>query len=230
MDLIEEVLRPPEPQILDTCVLQNLDWVDRRLEEAAGTVIWDDIAVTNLEQQYGADMATDLIDLGTLYKEFEHRSGYPWLVCKAAMDEAGLLHGRKGARLNDLLRFFSGHQDDWADDTYPHIAKGLLLSSRPSRVSPLILRSLGVKSAEEVCTETGPLALLPDRGDRMVAAHALFSNIPVVLTTDRATFWTHREALSGLGLRVMRPSELLRLYVPYWKAMDAEFARRAMRY
>jgi hypothetical protein len=170
-------------------------------------------------------MASDLIDLGTLYKEFEHRSGYPWLVCKAAVEEAALLHGPRGERLRNLLAFFTGHQDGWTDDAYPGIAKGLLLSSGPFRVSPLILRALGVESAEEVHAETGPLAFLPDRGDRMVAAHALLSNVPVVLTMDRATFWAHRAPLNALGLRAMRPSELLSLYVPYWREVDAELAR-----
>lgn len=227
MSLIDEALRPPEPQVLDTCVLQNLDWVDRRLEEAGGGVIWDDTSVADLEQQYGDDMANDLIAMGIMYKEFEHRSGYPWLVCRAAVEEAALLGGPKGERLRDLLRFLTGHQDEWTDDTYPRIAKGLLLSSGDARVSSLILRALGVTSADEVLSETGPLRFLSDRGDRMVAAQALFSNIPVVLTTDRATFWMHRESLIGLGLRVIRPSELLRLYEPYWAAMDAEFARRS---
>jgi hypothetical protein len=32
MDLIDDALCPPEPQLIDTCLLQNLDWVDRRRE------------------------------------------------------------------------------------------------------------------------------------------------------------------------------------------------------
>ena len=72
MNLIEEALRPPEPQILDTCVLQNLDWIDRKLE-AEGSVIWDDAAVADLERKYGVDLANDLIDLGILYKRNEIR-------------------------------------------------------------------------------------------------------------------------------------------------------------
>lgn len=93
-------------------------------------------------------------------------------------------------------------------------------------MSPLILRELGVKSAEEVHTADGPLSFLADRGDRLVASHALLSNIPVVLTTDRKTFWGQRDRLLDLGLRVMRPGELLELYEPYWAMLEAEFARR----
>lgn len=93
-------------------------------------------------------------------------------------------------------------------------------------MSPLILRALGVKSVEEVHAAEGPLSFLPDRGDRLVATHALLANIPAVLTTDRKTFWAHRDRLLDLGLRVMRPGELLDLYEPYWETLAAEFARR----
>ena len=44
-ELIENALRPPEPQLLDTCVVQNLDWVDRQIELQGGRVIWDDASL-----------------------------------------------------------------------------------------------------------------------------------------------------------------------------------------
>ena len=75
-ELIENALRPPEPQLLDTCVVQNLDWVDRQIELQGGRVIWDDASLEELAQKYGNALAEDLIALGTLYKEFECRSGY----------------------------------------------------------------------------------------------------------------------------------------------------------
>jgi len=56
-------------------------------------------------------------------------------------------------------------------------------------------------------------------------AQALLSNIPVVLTTDRRTFWTRRDRLAELGLKVMRPTELLDLDEPYWEVLEEEFAR-----
>lgn len=90
MDLIDNALRPPEPQLLDTCILQNLDWVDRQLEEK-GQVVWDDAALLNLSSDYGVEMANDLVDLGVLYKEFEDRGGYPWLVCGLNSTEASRL-------------------------------------------------------------------------------------------------------------------------------------------
>ena len=73
IEIIEQELCPPEPQLLDTCVLQNLDWVDRRTE-SDGSLTWDDGAVADLTERYGAELANDLIDLGILYKEFEDRS------------------------------------------------------------------------------------------------------------------------------------------------------------
>ena len=225
MGLIDETLRPPEPQLLDTSVLQNLDWVDRHLE-SRGSITWDDRAVDNLARRYGPDLADDLVDLGILYKEFENRSGYPWLVSRAVQGEVTQTGGIKGDRLGSLLRFFRGHQDDWSVDTYPGIAQGLLFRAHPARVSPLLLRGLGVSSVDEVCSATGPLGFLPDQGDRTIAGEALVANIPIVLTTDRATFWRHRAQLGDMGLAVMRPTELLKLYEPYWEALDEEFTRR----
>ncbi|UJR83203.1 hypothetical protein [Sandaracinus amylolyticus] len=223
--LIDEALRPPEPQLLDTCVLQNLDWVDRQLE-ANGPMVWDDVATAELVRQYGTDLAHDLIDVGILYKRFEWYGGYPWLVCDAALEETGLLQGPKGRSVRDLLEFLVGHQEQWSNDAYPGIAQGLLLAKGRARVSPLILRGLGVQSVEELHAADGPLSFLADRGDRLVATHALLSNIPVVLTTDRKTFWARRDRLLDMGLQVMRPSELLDVYEPYWKTLEAEFARR----
>jgi hypothetical protein len=225
MRLIEETLRPPEPQLLDTSVLQNLDWVDRLLESRR-RITWDDRAVGDLARRYGPDLAADLVNLGILYKEFENRSGYPWLVSRAVQGEVARTGGIKGDRLESLLRFLRGHQDDWSIDAYPGIAQGLLFRAHSARVSPLVLRGLGEGAVDDVYSATGPLGFLPDQGDRTIAGEALVANIPIVLTTDRATFWKHRAKLGDMGLVVMRPTELLKLYEPYWEALDEEFTRR----
>ncbi|MFY9512942.1 MAG: hypothetical protein WAQ05_18420 [Rubrivivax sp.] len=226
LGIIDEALCPTEPQLLDTSVLQNLDWVDRKLEDAESGVNWDEEEVAELEGRFGKDLAADLIDLGTLYKQFEHYGSYPWLICNAAVDEARVLQNEKGDRLRQLLSFLSGHQEDWHDDAFPGIAKGLLLSRRRTRVSPLILRALGVTSVKELCDEGGPLSFLRDGGDRAIVSQALLANIPAILTTDRRTFWMHRDKIRDLGAEVLRPSELLDRYLPYWHAMEYEFARR----
>jgi hypothetical protein len=224
MDLIEDVLCPPEPHLLDTCVLQNLDWVNRKIQAGRGT--WTEEAERELQAHFGVELANDLLDLGTLYKRFEDDGGYPWLVCNAAVDEAAVLRSAKGDGIRLLVEFLIDHQEDWVGSAFPGIAQGLLLANRRARVSPLILRGLSVSSPEEVVDPRGPLAFLPDRGDRLVASHALLANVPVILTTDRRTFWAHREKMLALGVRVLRPSELLDLYVPYWDALQVEFERR----
>lgn len=222
IDLIDALLRPPEPQLLDTCVLQNIDWVDRHRERG---IPWCDTDEMNLTEKYGPELTDDLISLAILYTHFEDHSGYPWLVCNAASEEAGLLRGTKGERLMQLVEFLVGHQDEWTTDAYPGIAQGLLLS-RTQRVSPLILQALGVASVEEIHAPDGPLSFLPDRGDRLVTAYALVANIPAILTTDRKTFWERRDQLLPFGVQVLRPVELLDLYEPYWEALRGEFERR----
>jgi len=225
MELIDDALRPPEPQLLDTCVLQNLDWIDRQLEEKE-RVVWDDAALSELSARYGSDTANDLVDLGILYKQFEYFGGYPWLVCEANSSEASVFGGDRGVRLRDIVRFFGGHQEDVSNHAFPGVALGLLGESKSVRISPLILRALGVKSAEQIFASDGPLSFLRDEGDRRVAGYALVANIPVIVTTDRKTFWKHRNALRDFGVEVMRPSELLDLYEPYWAALSSEFQRR----
>lgn len=133
LEIIEEALCPPEPQLLDTSVLQNLAWVDRVID--AGGDHWSE-------------------------------SGDRKTYCV-------------GPRVN--------------------VSAGLL---------------------------RGPLSFLPDRGDRLVASHALLANIPIILTTDRRTFWAHREMLLTFGVRIIRPGELLDWYIPYWNALAAEYDRR----
>lgn len=222
LEIIEDTLRPPEPQLLDTCVLQNLDWVDRNIE--AGGDQWAN--ERELTLKFGIELANDLLDLATLYKRLEELGGYPWLVCEAAVEETNVLSGPKGQGIGRLIQFLTGHQDEWSGDAYPGIARGLLLSRREARISPLILRGLGVSSHEELVDVRGPLSFLPDRGDRLVVSHALLANVPAILTTDRRTFWSHRDTLLEFGVQIFRPSELLCLYTPYWQALSAEFLRR----
>ena len=137
MELIDDAFRPPEPQLLDTCILQNLDWVDRQLEERE-RVVWDDAALLELSTRYGADMANDLVDLGILYKQFEYFGGYPWLVCEANSSEASVFGGDRGVRLRDIVRFFGGHQEDLSNHAFPGVSLGLLGESKSIRISPII--------------------------------------------------------------------------------------------
>ena len=212
-------LIPPEPQLLDTCIIQNLDWVDQKLEESA-IVSWDDGAVAALARRYGSELADDLLDLGTLYKEFEHRGGYPWLVCHHSLIEARRSKGIRLKRLENMNRFMSGFLGELSCDGYPGVAIGLLSPDNLNLVSPVLLKGAGLDRAEDMFLPDGPLSFLPDHGDRVIAGHAIFANVPAVLTTDRTTFWSHRQRLAEFGVRVMRPTELLSMYETYWAALE----------
>lgn len=226
MQLIDSTLLPPEPQLLDTCVLQNIDWVDRQLVKN-NSIFWDDKAVGELASRYGTDHADDLIALGSLYKAFEYRGGYPWLVCAKNFSEAEPAMGERGDRLRDVIRFFQGHQDDLSVHSYPKVSIGLLSLAKPS-VHPLILRSMNVSDFSQLSEDTGPLRFLKDDGDRFIAATAIASNVPAILTTDKKSFWAKRLELEKFGAEIIRPRELLEKYELYWAACEHEFERRRL--
>jgi hypothetical protein len=115
---------PPEPQLLDTCTIQNLNWVDRTLAEAGGTIKWNRRRLECLAERYGPKQAKDLVDLGTLYVEFECRGAYPWLVSRVSVEECGVLHGEKGDEIRGMLRHLAGHQEDLSPASYPSVAVG----------------------------------------------------------------------------------------------------------
>ena len=225
MEIIESALCPPEPQLLDTCILQNLDWVDRQIEEKS-QVVWDEESIVELSKKYGNELANDLIDLGTLYKTFEYYGSYPWLICEQNLTEVARSTGDRHTRLRDIFTFFGSHQDDLSSDVYPTVSAGLLRIANLKGISPVLLKGLGIRSPEQVFSAHGPISFLPDEGDRRIVGYAILANIPVVLTTDRSTFWKHRTRLGELGLTALRPTELLDLYQPYWAALSEEFERR----
>ncbi len=206
---------PPEPQLLDTSVVQALDWVDE-LREAETRFQWTEERVADVEALYGRRHANELLDLGTLYTRFESGDGYPWLVSQAALVEIERLRDRKGHRLRDIFDFLAGHQDDWYWDAYPGVALGTLRASRPWTPSRIVLRGLGVGSVDDIVADDGPLGFLPDEGDRRLVRDALLANIPAILTLDRRTLWSRREGLRSLGICVFQPSELLGMYRAHW--------------
>ena len=62
-----------------------------------------------------------------------------------------------------------------------------LFVRRHMRLSPSMLRGLGVTSLNEIHSATSTLSFLSDDGDRMVDAYALIVKAPVLIT-DRRTF------------------------------------------
>lgn len=206
-------LGPPEPMLLDTCVIQNLEWVyaQGRIEAP-----WTDQDTERLRTRFGRALAEDLFALRNLVHAFEWRSEYlPWIVSAQSKIEFG---NHQGTRKNALIsgwQYWRDGSDDWAPDSFGPVAPGRLDSIR-HRPSPLILRGLGVTTFEEVIEETGPLAYLPDVGDRQLVREAIFAGVPAILTTDLKTLWSHRESLGTLGLEVWRPTTLLDAYLEYW--------------
>lgn len=54
-----------------------------------------------------------------------------------------------------------------------------------------------------------------DPMDRLLVVHTRMANCDVLLTRDRNSLWKHREALAGLGIRVVVPSEYLDMIEPW---------------
>lgn len=214
----------PEPMLLDTCVIQNIEWVWDRMED--GTSQWTEDSLAELEARFGKPLADELIALGYLVDHFQYNGGFPWLVSASAKVELERHLGGKGAALVAGWKRLSDHQHDWAIESFRGVAPGVLTPTADTRIHPLILRGLGVTSAEEIVDDRGPLCALQDPGDRELIRDALLSGVPAILTTDLRSFWRHRSALHEYGLEVWRPSDALAAYEPEWAAEQDHFARR----
>lgn len=198
-----------EPILLDTCVLQDLAWVERKIAGGAG--IWTDERIAELRARYGRAMAEELFVLGEMWDELQNGAGYFWLVATSSRDEVERVAGAKAEDIRDIFDYFAGHQEciQWAFGW--SIAPGAL-EGNAGRPSPLILRGLDVQTVEEISADDGPLAFLPDLGDRLLVRDALLANVPTILTLDRRSFWRHRARLCKLGVEVVLPTELSARY------------------
>lgn len=219
---------PPEPLLLDTSVVQHLDWVWKRLDE---NIEWTDDTVKALESRFGPALVDELFALGHLVIRFEW-DGFPWIV--SASSEAEIKRARRANR-TDLAggwEYFAGHQEDWGLDAWGSIAPGMLSPSTffPDsrfRVSPLLLRSLGVATVEEIVDVDGPLRAFRDAGDRAVIREAIVSGAPGVLTTDLRSFWAHRDDTLQWGVEIWRPSDLLLAYDLWTEPVEARGSDRS---
>jgi hypothetical protein len=210
--------------LLDTCVIQNLEWVWDRMEEERGEQ-WTGEQVQELERQFGPQLAEELLALGCLVSHLQWE-GFPWLVSASARGEIERFRGRKQAGILRGWTRLSEAQGDWANDSFRGVAASVLEASAEVRVNPLTLRGLGVRSVDEIVANDGPLSIFRDRGDRALIRDALLSGVPAILTTDLRSFWNHREALYDYGVEVWRPHDALNAYEPVWAAEAAMLARR----
>lgn len=215
---------PPEPMLLDTCVVQNIEWVWDRIEEPNGGQ-WTEERVQRLEEQFGARLANELLCLGYLVNHLQWE-GFPWLVSASAHGEIARFRGRKRPGVLRGWTRLSELQADWEMDSFRGVAPSVLDPTGDVRVNPLILRGLGVSSVEEITADSGPLSSLRDAGDRALVRDAMLSGVPAILTTDLRSFWSRRDALYEFGVEIWCPSDALTAYEPRWAADAEKSARR----
>ena len=224
---IAGMLGPPEPMLLDTCVLQNIEWVWDRMEEPQGGH-WTDERVAALQARFGTNLVEELLALGFVVAHFEWEGGFPWVVSSSTRNEIERFPGA-GEKPIAVLKGWnrlSEALDEWSAESLGGISPGFLNASLAVRPNPLILRGLGVANVEEIVADSGPLSAFSDRGDRAVIRDALLSGVPAILTTDLRSFWARRDTLYDFGLEVWRPSDALISYEMKWAADEEMLARR----
>lgn len=211
------MIGPPEPMLLDTCLIQNIEWVWDRMASPQGGQ-WTEGQVAQLERRFGPTFANELLSLGYLVDYFQYVGGFPWLVSHSSEAEIRA-NGRPGAKR--VLRGWSrlaDATDDWAPSSFRGVAPGILRPVGEVRINPLILRGLGVLSIAEIVADGGPLHVLRDAGDRALVRDALLAGVPAILTSDLRSFWAQRQPLYDLGLQIWRPSDVLDAYETLWAA------------
>jgi hypothetical protein len=88
--------QPPEPMLLDTCLLQHLEFVMDILDE---TFVWPPEAERWIRRRFGPELGTDLVALGDLVTYLFPRQGPPWAVSVSSWEEIVQIEGLKGSRL-----------------------------------------------------------------------------------------------------------------------------------
>lgn len=206
-------LGPPEPMLLDTCVVQNIEWVWDRIEEDGGQ--WTDERIHDLKRHFGEGLAGELLALGFLVDKLQW-NGYPWLVSASSLREIQVFRGLKADKVFRGWHRLYEHQEDWHHGSSNGAAPGILNPGEPTRISPLILQGLGVSTAAAIVADDGPLKAFHDEGDRKLIRDALLGNVPAILTTDLRSFWAHRSVLYDYELEVWKPSDALLAYESRW--------------
>jgi len=205
---------PPAPMLLDTCLIQHLEFVMDLLGE---TFVWPPNAERWIRRRYGTALGEDLIALGEIVAFLYPRQGPPWAVSETSWDELSKIGGAKGSRLRAWWSDWAGYWEASADQ-FPGIDADALWASEPV-ADPDQLQLFDTPSVRRRDTAIergfGPFA---DEGDRALICDAVRANIPAILTTDVRSFWAHRAWLYQAGIEVWRPRDL-------WAAIDPEAAR-----
>ncbi len=193
------------PVLLDTCILQHLRYLSQLID--GWDLSDDDVAV--IRRRYPGVLGQELVALAEL-ASLTHRNGAPWLVSETALLE---FEKTAGSRAVPLIHWWWGWPDymfgcfdaEW----YPGVdADELMLSAGPEVHEdqlelPLIVPRLSLDSAS-----VPPFGPFRDAGDRALIRDALRSGIARILTTDIKSFWRHRRCVAGLGIEILRPTQL----------------------
>jgi hypothetical protein len=196
---------PPLPMLLDTCLLQHLEFVMDLLGDA---LRWPPGAIDWLKRRYGDRLGTELIALGEIVAYLLPRQPPPWVVSETSLLELQRLGGTKGSRLRawwyDWADFWAGYAE-----AYPEIlTEALAPPSAVVAAGQLSLFELPSRSQLDLESNTA-LGPLRDAGDRALVRDALRCDIPAILTTDLRSLWSHRAWLYQTGVEVWRPSDFL---------------------
>ncbi|RIR09567.1 hypothetical protein D2E27_20300 [Mycobacteroides abscessus] len=211
---LDPLLCPPEPMLLDTCVIRNLVWVWNRERT---NIDWTDDEDRDFKARFGPVLSTEILALWELVDRFEYQSRHlPWIVSMNSRRELENCSGGEQKQLIEEWERFRDCADEWGQETFGSVAPGLLYSIAESP-SPILLRGLRVKSYDDVCVDGGPLGFLPDAGDRMLVREAIFAGVSAILTTDVGMASRHKSELKEFGIEIWRPTELLHAYHEYWK-------------
>ena len=195
---------PPQPMLLDTCLLQHLEFVMDLLGDA---LRWPPGSSSWLRRRYGDQLGGELIALGEIVAFLLPRQPPPWIVSETSLLELQRLGSAKGGRLR---AWWYEWADFWAGyaEAYPEIATEAL-APPPAATTPGQLALFELPSRSRLDLESSsPLGPLRDAGDRALVRDALRCDVPAILTTDLRSLWSHRTWLYQTGIEVWRPTDL----------------------
>ena len=192
--------RFPRPIFLDTNVVQNL--------QSFGEFIYDNHLTSRLSSRIsasGSRFADDIYALAD-FMALGRRAGWPIAVSSKTLDEleATPRDDKRFALANwgkELAHYFTSHSDDSSDEvetsTYQELSHFTFIQRR--HLSAL-------------------LSELPQESDRQLIIDALEYGCDIFLTMDYKTVWRYRDGVSRLGIKIMRPVELME-YIRPWAGL-----------
>jgi hypothetical protein len=203
--LLEPPHFAPDVLLLDTCVVQQLEWVRTRAPS-----LNDDAGWRSVRRLYGSVMAQELKALVGLRGPVERVREQPraWVVGRSSWEELGRAPSHRRIQLLEEWRFWRERATCFSDDS--DIEPWPLFSSLPEENGwpgpgqdhiPGFESESGVVGARVF----GPFR---DSGDVQLIHEALTLGVPGILTTDLKSFWRHRRWLYERGVEVWRPSHL----------------------